>query len=106
MVAFRGTFPRVTIELRVVEERRDELLSFFRETLREPPETLEPSGLAGWVRLRLTIESLWEGHRHLLRFGSDVEVLEPDELRERLVGTAREILDRYAAAEPQPLVSS
>ncbi len=105
MVAFRGTFPRVTIELRVVEERQDELLSFFRETLREPPETIEASGLAGWVRLRLTVESLWEAHRHLLRFGSDVEVLEPAELRERLVSTAREILDRYAAAESQPVAS-
>jgi predicted DNA-binding transcriptional regulator YafY len=105
MAAFRDTFPRATIELRVVEERRDELLSFFRETLREPPQTLEPSGGAGWVRLRLTIESLGEAHRQLLRFGSAVEVLEPPELRERLVDTARQILDRYAGGDGQPVAS-
>lgn len=50
----------------------------------------------GWTRLRLSIEWPMEAHRQLLRLGSDLEVLEPAELRSRMVDAARAILGRYA----------
>jgi predicted DNA-binding transcriptional regulator YafY len=41
---------------------------------------------------------LGDAYRELLRFGSQVEVLEPVELRERIAQTGREVAALYAAA--------
>lgn len=51
----------------------------------------------GRVRAVLPIESLDHAHRTFLAMGTDVEVLDPPELRERLASTARVLADRYAA---------
>jgi predicted DNA-binding transcriptional regulator YafY len=57
--------------------------------------TSEPSG---WTRAVLPIESLDHAHSAFLALGTDVEVLEPAELRARLAHTARELAARYAPA--------
>jgi predicted DNA-binding transcriptional regulator YafY len=49
----------------------------------------------GWVRTTLPIESLEHATGELLRFGPDVEVLRPPELRERMRRAAEELLRRY-----------
>lgn len=49
----------------------------------------------GWVRTVIPIESVWHAHAELMRFGSDVEVLEPAELRERMAASARAVLKIY-----------
>jgi predicted DNA-binding transcriptional regulator YafY len=41
-------------------------------------------------------ETLEEAFRELLKFGPDVEVLEPQELRERIADTASEVAALYA----------
>jgi predicted DNA-binding transcriptional regulator YafY len=43
----------------------------------------------------MTFESLSEAQRELLRFGTDLEVLEPVELRTRIAETAREVAALY-----------
>jgi predicted DNA-binding transcriptional regulator YafY len=43
----------------------------------------------------MTFESLGQAHRELLRFGPDVEVLAPPELRARIAETAREVAALY-----------
>jgi predicted DNA-binding transcriptional regulator YafY len=50
----------------------------------------------GWARLRLRFERLDNAARHLLRFGADVEVLDPPELRERMVEAAVGLATLYA----------
>ena len=52
----------------------------------------------GWVRLLMPMESFDVAYHELLRLGADVEVLEPVELRERLVATAHTMSQRYGAA--------
>jgi len=52
----------------------------------------------GWVRLVLPMESSEVAYHELLRLGADVEVLEPVELRQRLVATAHAMSRRYGAA--------
>ena len=44
----------------------------------------------------VTFENLGSAYRELLRFGTDVEVLAPPELRERVAETGREIAALYA----------
>jgi predicted DNA-binding transcriptional regulator YafY len=51
----------------------------------------------GRVRAVLPIESLDHAHRVFLAMGTDVEVVEPPELRARLTETARALAARYAA---------
>jgi predicted DNA-binding transcriptional regulator YafY len=43
----------------------------------------------------MTFESLADAQRELLRFGPDVEVVAPEELRERIASTAREVAALY-----------
>ncbi|GAB2815267.1 WYL domain-containing protein [Actinoallomurus bryophytorum] len=51
----------------------------------------------GWVRAVLPIESLDHAHRTFLALGTDIEIVEPPELRARLTETARALAARYAA---------
>lgn len=50
----------------------------------------------GWVRTTVPIESIRHAHVEMLKFGGDVEVLSPPELRDRLAASARAVLDLYA----------
>ncbi|MFF0298542.1 helix-turn-helix transcriptional regulator [Kitasatospora sp. NPDC004614] len=54
-----------------------------------PPE-------GAWTRARIPIESLDHAHGEFLRLGTDVEVLEPPELRTRLAATVQALAARYA----------
>jgi predicted DNA-binding transcriptional regulator YafY len=54
---------------------------------------IEPDG-----RAVLAFSHLGDAYRELLRFGSQLEVLEPKELRDRLAETGRELARLYAAA--------
>ena len=53
---------------------------------------IEPDG-----RAVLAFSHLGDAYRELLRFGSQVEVLEPEELRERIAQTGRDVAALYAA---------
>jgi predicted DNA-binding transcriptional regulator YafY len=54
----------------------------------------EPDG-NGWVTLRLTFESLDDARMRLLGLGAGVKVLEPAELRNAIIETARAIVNAY-----------
>ncbi|MCL8015484.1 YafY family protein [Streptomyces sp. AS02] len=49
----------------------------------------------GWIRATVPIESVDHAHGEFLRLGTDVEVLQPPELRERIARTAAELAERY-----------
>lgn len=59
-----------------------------RETATEP----DPDG---WVTATLPIESIRHATYEFLRLGSEVEVLEPTELRDRIRAEAEELITRY-----------
>jgi predicted DNA-binding transcriptional regulator YafY len=52
----------------------------------------------GWVEVLLPMESVEHGVRHLLSFGSEVEVLEPRGLRQALIEQAGAVVARYAGS--------
>lgn len=54
--------------------------------------TPEPDG---WTRATLPVESPEHAHGFLLGLGEEVEVLAPEELRERIAATARTLAQRY-----------
>ena len=53
----------------------------------------------GWLRFRLRLPWPDEVPGVLLGVGSSLEVLDPPEVRERLLATAARVLERYRAAE-------
>jgi predicted DNA-binding transcriptional regulator YafY len=79
--AFEQMRPRVDVTLRVSEEVRRLLPGEGR---------IEPDG-----SVAVAFESLGDAYRELLRFGADVEVLTPVELRNRVAETGREVAALY-----------
>ncbi|WP_405514979.1 helix-turn-helix transcriptional regulator [Streptomyces canus] len=49
----------------------------------------------GWTLARVPVESVEHAHGEFLRLGTDIEVLEPAELRERIARTIAELAERY-----------
>jgi predicted DNA-binding transcriptional regulator YafY len=82
--AFEQNRPRVEVTVRVSEAAR-------RFLPRE--QRLEPDG-----RVVVAFEHLGDAFRELLRFGPDVEVLAPAELRSRVAESARETAALYGHA--------
>ncbi|MFD1545380.1 helix-turn-helix transcriptional regulator [Nonomuraea guangzhouensis] len=58
-------------------------------------ETAQPPDDEGWTRVTVPIESIEHAAGEFLRIGTDVEVLAPAELRERVAATAAELTRRY-----------
>ncbi len=56
-----------------------------------------PPAAEGWTRARVPIESIDHAHGEFLRLGTDVEVLEPPALRDRLAATVRALASRYGS---------
>jgi predicted DNA-binding transcriptional regulator YafY len=54
----------------------------------------EPDG-RGWCRVSMRFQFEEEGAEYVLGFGSNIEVVEPASLRERVIAMARELLDFY-----------
>jgi predicted DNA-binding transcriptional regulator YafY len=81
---FERSRERVEVTARVSDEVRRYLPGGPR---------IQPDG-----SVTVAFENLGAAFRELLRFGTDVEVLAPAELRERVAATSRELAAMYAAA--------
>ena len=68
--------------------------------------TLDEHDPDGWTHLRLVAEWPRDVHGRMLALGAHAEVLEPLELRARMIASARDLLARYASAPPRELVSA
>jgi predicted DNA-binding transcriptional regulator YafY len=58
-------------------------------------QTASPPDAERWVKVVIPIESVDQAAADLFRLGTDVEVLEPTELRRRIADTARQLIDLY-----------
>ncbi|MEV4576734.1 YafY family protein [Nonomuraea jabiensis] len=61
-------------------------------------QSAQPPDEEGWTRVTVPIESIEHALAEFLRLGTDVEVLAPAELRERMAATATELAARYRPA--------
>lgn len=89
-----------------------------REAVRRLPDTVPTAVVraveststqadaAGWIRATIPIESVEHALGELLRLGSDVEVLAPDELRGRMIETVDALAERYRRPAGRPERSS
>ena len=56
----------------------------------------------GWVEAVVPIETVRHAHGELLRFGAEVEVLEPDELREVVASSVGRLAELYGSRRIRP----
>ena len=96
--AFFETMARVEVQVRV---RRSQMV-WFRHVLdpASAQEALDTAGEAdeeGWCETTLRMEHVDHALHELLRFGADLEVLAPAELRDRMADAASAMAARYAA---------
>jgi predicted DNA-binding transcriptional regulator YafY len=64
--------------------------------------TLSTPDTDGWVAAVVPIETVRHAHGEFLRFGAEVEVLEPPELRETIATTVARLNGIYGSAGPRP----
>jgi predicted DNA-binding transcriptional regulator YafY len=98
--AYERDIPRITVVVRVAEDRVEALVNAVGHAAFEAAERLPDPDPDGWLRLRLDLSWPGEVHMRLLAAGSSIEVLEPAEIRERLVATATRVLARYRPDGP------
>ncbi|MFF0016612.1 helix-turn-helix transcriptional regulator [Streptomyces sp. NPDC005374] len=74
---------------------RAEALVRLAPSVRLPRAVSERTDSRGWTVTRVPVESVDQAHGDFLRLGTDIEVLEPPELRERMARTIAELAERY-----------
>jgi predicted DNA-binding transcriptional regulator YafY len=104
--AYEARADRIEIRLRVEPEHLAWLADALgEETLQAAVRIGEPDP-DGWVHLRLVAEWPRDVHARMLALGAFAEVLDPPELRERMITSARDLLARYQPAPVRELVSA
>ncbi|MFF4501779.1 helix-turn-helix transcriptional regulator [Streptomyces sp. NPDC001401] len=74
---------------------RGEALVKLAPGVRLPRAVDSRTGDDGWTLAKIPIESVEHAHGEFLRLGTDIEVLQPPELRERLARTVAQLAERY-----------
>jgi predicted DNA-binding transcriptional regulator YafY len=95
--AFEREVPRVELVVRLQPDGLDRLSDAVGRRAVEAAERLPGRDPAGWLRLRLRLDWPDDVPRMLFDLGPDVEIVEPREVRERVVAMARDIVERYAS---------
>jgi predicted DNA-binding transcriptional regulator YafY len=94
--AYERELTRLPVVVRVAPNRIDSLADFVGGRAVAEAEILDEPDPDGWTRLRLRVDWPEEAPGRLLGLGGDLEVLEPVEVRERLVALASGAVARHA----------
>jgi predicted DNA-binding transcriptional regulator YafY len=92
---FTSTRPRLPVRLRASPEALAVFGEIFGDDARPALDAALPPDEQGWQVVTLSFEHELAAAHRLAGFGGRVEVLSPSSVRELLLATAREILDRY-----------
>jgi predicted DNA-binding transcriptional regulator YafY len=94
--AYERELTRLPVVVRVAPGRIDSLADFVGGRAVAEAEIIDEPDPDGWTRLRLRVDWPEEAPGRLLGLGGDLEVLEPVEVRERLVALASGAVARHA----------
>jgi predicted DNA-binding transcriptional regulator YafY len=92
---FEASLYRYPAKLRVSPDGIPLLPLLFSDGVRELIKQAAPPDTEGWITFSVNFESLPQARSRLLSFGTLVEVLEPQELRESLADIAARIATFY-----------
>ena len=108
--AYERDVPRIAVTVRLPADRLERLAGRIGDRGMERAERLDVDDPEGWLHLVLHLDWPDEAPEILLGMGADLEVLEPVDVRERIVTLASDIARRYgaigASAGPGPASGS
>jgi predicted DNA-binding transcriptional regulator YafY len=94
IAAYERDMPRVEITVRVDRRAIGLLADLVGERAVRDAEALDEAE-EGWRRLRLTVDWPEEVPGRMLALGGAVEIIDPPEIRERAIATARDLIARH-----------
>jgi predicted DNA-binding transcriptional regulator YafY len=97
--SFMTSRPKVEVLIRASPDAISAFSEVFGDAVRRPLDTAPPADGRGFRNVTLTFEHEAAAVQRLAGFGGKVEVLSPATVRDRLIATARELLDHYRTAE-------
>ncbi len=98
IAAYERELPRIEVVLRMRQDAVQRLAEVIGRRRAEQALAAATEEGDGSLRLTLTYEDLDEASGPILRLGGDVEVLAPEELRARVIETARGIAEAYESS--------
>ena len=93
--AWERDVPRLAVDVRVDPAFIDQLVDQIGTEAYGVAERLDGEDPDGWIRLRLRLTYPHDAPGRLLGLGSHLEVIAPDETRQRVVALARGVLARH-----------
>jgi predicted DNA-binding transcriptional regulator YafY len=93
--AFTASRPRLAVVVRAAPDALAVFPEVFGDGVRKALEDASAPDERGWRIVALSFEHEMAAAHRLAGFGGAVEVIRPPEVRTRLVGTARAIIERY-----------
>jgi predicted DNA-binding transcriptional regulator YafY len=96
--AFESSRPRLPVSMRVSRRVAGALPEVMGDGVRRLIEEAGAVDAGGWLNLTLDFESATAAAHTLAGFGDGIEVLAPEDVRQRLVETARRTLRLYRGA--------
>ena len=97
--AYERDTPTVAIRVRVRVDQLWRLDDAFGSGAVQAAESSDDPDIAGWRRLTMTVAYPDEAPGRLLSVGSDLEVLDPPEVRRQVAALAGRIVERYRDAD-------
>jgi predicted DNA-binding transcriptional regulator YafY len=98
--AYERDAPTVEVVVRIAEEQRWRIADVFGRAALAAAERLDEPDPDGWQHLRLRVSWPDEVANRLLSIGPRIEVLEPADVRERVIALAGRVLERYRDSAP------
>ena len=98
--AYERDTPRIEVMMRLAPERLPRLHGVIGDRPFDTLERLDEPDPDGWLRVRVQLDWPNEVVPQILAVGSECELLQPAELRERIAAQARRVASHY---EPKPL---
>ena len=100
--AYERDTPRMPVVLRLAPDRLPRLHGVIGDRPYDTIERLDVIDPDGWVHIRLRLDWPTEVVAQILAVGSECELLEPVELRERIAAQARRVASHYEPAVQAP----
>jgi predicted DNA-binding transcriptional regulator YafY len=98
--AYERDAPTIEVVVRIAEDQTWRIADVYGRAAVEAAERLDEPDPDGWLHLRLKVSWPDEVANRMLAIGPSIEVLEPADVRERVIAIAGRVVARYRDSEP------
>jgi predicted DNA-binding transcriptional regulator YafY len=98
--AYERDAPTIEVVVRIAEDQQWRVADVYGRAALEAAERLDEPDPDGWLHLRLKVSWPDEVASRMLAIGPSIEVLEPADVRERVIAIAGRVVARYRDSAP------